>query len=204
MNYIFNLMPIDVNAMQEQAAMALEARTEMLSREKYPKMWEKTDKNNAEKSNNKAKVPGRLVSKPMSWLCLIAGAFIFIPAMQDPINMVIPLAAGAVAMVVGLRGVRGEPSDNFAKSAKNLLRGKDKMPANKYSVVFSDAGMAVCDEGAEQNFVPFDQIERIVETTDAYFVFFGNRAMVLQKADLDGNPFDFSVEIANKTSFIRI
>ena len=204
MNYIFNLAPVDVNAMLEQAAVALEARTEMLSREKYPKMWEKTDKANAKKGNKKAKVPGRIVSRPMSWLCLIAGAFIFIPAMQDPINMVIPLAAGAFAMVIGLRGVRGEPSDNFHKSAKNLLRGKDKMPEGKYSVVFSDTGMAVCDEGKEQNFVPFDQIERIVETQDAYFVFFGSRAMVLQKADLEGDSFDFSVKISDKTSFIRI
>ena len=105
MNYIFNLAPVDVNAYMAETTAALEKRTELLSREKYPKMWEKTDANNSKKPG-KAKVPGRLISKPMSWALLLLGAGLFIPSMQDVLGRVIPLTAGAAAMVIGLRGIR--------------------------------------------------------------------------------------------------
>ena len=38
MKYIFNLAPVDVNAYMAETTAALEKRTELLSREKYPKM----------------------------------------------------------------------------------------------------------------------------------------------------------------------
>ena len=202
MKYIFNLSPVDVNAYMAETAAALEKRTELLSREKYPKMWEKTDKNNG---NTKAKVPGRLISKPMSWVCLILGAIIFIPSMQDVLGRIIPLTAGAIAMVIGLRGIRGEPADRFDRSAKNLLKGRAKLPENRYSIAFDDDGMSVMDGEKEENRVPYGEFERVVETQNTFLVFFGSRVIVLPKCDIvTGTADELAPFLANKTNYIAI
>ena len=203
MNYIFNLAPVDVNAYMAETTAALEKRTELLSREKYPKMWEKTDANNSKKPG-KAKVPGRLISKPMSWALLLLGAGLFIPSMQDVLGRVIPLTAGAAAMVIGLRGIR-EAGDRFDKAAQNLLKGRAKLPENRYTVVFSDGGMAICDDGNEENFVTYDQFERIIETENTFLTFFGSRVIVLPKEDMaEGVAEDFARDISSLLKYAKI
>lgn len=205
MKYIFNLSPVDVNTYMGETAAALEKRTELLSRKKYPKMWEKTDAKN-ESKGEKVKVPDRIISKPVSWILLILGAGLFIPSMQDVLGRVIPLTAGAIAMLIGIRGIKGDNSDRFDKAAKNLLSGKAKLPEDRYSIIFDDEAMAVMDGENEENRVPYNEIECVVETENIYLVVFGSRVMVLLKHELHNcnEADDFAEDIRFKTNYVKI
>ena len=153
----------------------------------------------------KAKAPGRVISKPMSWVLLIFGAGLFIPSMQDVLGRVIPLTAGAIAMVIGLRGIRGADSNRFDKAAKNLLKGREKLPEGRYNILFDDEGMAIMDGKNEENHVPYSEFERIIGTNNTFLVFFGSRVIVLPKCDMtEGIAENFAADIANKIDYTEI
>ena len=95
--YNFQITPYDTESLLQQVSKALEKRTEFVSRERYPGLWENIDKLNAV---SKGKRRSSLRSKVMSIICLVLGVFLFVPGLIKPQELLVPLLVGAFAIVI--------------------------------------------------------------------------------------------------------
>lgn len=184
-NFDFQLTPYDTENLLQQVSEALEKRTELASRERYPALWEKIDKFNA---MAKGKRRSRLRSKIMGMICLVLGVFLLVPGLMKPQELPAPLFAGAFAVIIGIVYLyhgRREKKNPFDQSAKLLLEDKDNVPAKQPVVVsFSASGMEIRADGEEPRRIPYRDFESMIETADLFLFVHDSRITVLQKKDL--------------------
>ena len=184
-DYIFHISPYDTEKLLPQVSRALEKRTEMVSRERFPGLWKHTDRF---RSMARGRKRSRLRTRGMSALCLAAGIFLAVPGLMEPRELFVPLLVGAAAMGAGIIGLwqsRARKKNPFDREAKILLEGKDKSSAEQAaSVSFSEEGMTVPAGGGKAEFVPYREFECAVETADSFLFVFGGRVLLLQKMDL--------------------
>ena len=184
-DYIFHISPYDTEKLLPQVSRALEKRTEMVSRERFPGLWKHTDRF---RSMARGRKRSRLRTRGMSALCLAAGIFLAVPGLMEPRELFVPLLVGAAAMGAGIIGLwqsRARKKNPFDRAAKILLEGKDKCSAEQAaSVSFSEEGMTVPAGGGKAEFVPYREFECAVETADSFLFVFGGRVLLLQKMDL--------------------
>ena len=99
---LFQITPLDPQRLCPQVSRALEKRTELLSRQKYPKLWEWTDKlNRVEKVSQSVQ---KRRSKRRGWLGLVnwlLGTVLLTPALLEPQTLLVPLLVGAVGFGAG-------------------------------------------------------------------------------------------------------
>lgn len=187
-NYNFQITPYDTESLLQQVSKALEKRTEFVSRERYPSLWENIDKLNVV---SKGKRRSSLRSKVMSIICLVLGVFLFVPGLMKPQELLVPLLVGAFAIVIGIVylyiGRKGKKNP-FDKSARLLLMGKDTISAKQSIMVsFSESGMEIrADDKAPQH-IPYSDFESMIETEDLFLFVHDTRITVLQKKDLTSN-----------------
>ena len=100
--FSFRITPVDSVQMQSQVSRALGKRTEWISRRKYPKMWEMTDKLNsveqipeAVRENRKKR---RAFLGMFSW---ILGVMLLVPALMEPQTLIASLVTGTGCFAVG-------------------------------------------------------------------------------------------------------
>lgn len=204
--YKFNITPMDVDTLLPQVSRALEKRTELLSRERYPGLWKQTDKLTSQGHKNQ-RSPTR--AKVMGILCLLLGLFLFIPGMMKPKELLVPLIAGAFGIVVGLASLwrnRKRKKNPFDGSAMKLLAGKASVEPGRYQVLFSQQEMTMTnlDEHKGES-VPYSGLEYVIETKDIFLVTFGTRVSVLQKKDLfEGSLNGFRSLISSKVNIQTI
>jgi len=198
MEYTFAISGYDTARLLSQVSRALETRTQMLSRQKYPGMWKMTDGLN--RSAGARQGNGR--RKFFSVLCLALGIFLFVPGLMKPQELQGPLFVGAVAIGAGIGGLcRGrKKKDPFEKAARQLLAGRDETDGSA-RVVFSDAGMCICGGGEET--VPYSDFEFFIEGEDVYLITFAGRVVLLQKKDLQQGAEEFSAFIAEHTAITK-
>ncbi len=201
-NYIFQISPYDINCLLTQVSKALEKRTELISRERYPDMWQFTDRMNTA-AQGKSRSSFR--TKLLSIVCLVAGIFLLVPGLIKPQELFMPLLAGTAALMIGIVGLwcsRKNKKNPFDKSAKLLLTGKDVIPEGQaITVIFSDNGMTIPADNNNTEFVSYNDFECAIETTDAFLFVYGDRVTVLQKKDLTtDNLKDFSNQISEKVT----
>ena len=201
-NYIFQISPYDINCLLTQVSKALEKRTELISRERYPDMWQFTDRMNTA-AQGKSRSSFR--TKLLSIVCLVAGIFLLVPGLIKPQELFMPLLAGTAALMIGIVGLwcsRKNKKNPFDKSAKLLLTGKDVIPEGQaITVIFSDNGMTIPADNNNTEFVSYNDFECAIETTDAFLFVYGDRVAVLQKKDLTtDNLKDFSNQISEKVT----
>ena len=187
-NYNFQITPYDTESLLQQVSKALEKRTEFVSRERYPSLWENIDKLNAV---SKGKRRSSLRSKVMSIICLVLGVFLFVPGLMKPQELLVPLLVGAFAIVIGIVylyiGRKGKKNP-FDKSARLLLMGKDTISAKQSIMVsFSESGMEVREDDKESQHIPYSDFESMIETEDLFLFVHDTRITVLQKKDLTSN-----------------
>lgn len=187
-NYNFQITPYDTESLLQQVSKALEKRTEFVSRECYPGLWENIDKLNAV---SKGKRRSSLRSKIMSIICLVLGVFLFIPGLMKPQELLVPLLVGAFAIVIGIVylyiGRKGKKNP-FDKSARLLLMGKDTISAKQSIMVsFSESGMEIRADDKEPQHIPYSDFESMIETEDLFLFVHDTRITVLQKKDLTSN-----------------
>ena len=184
-DYIFHISPYDTEKLLPQVSRALEKRTEMVSRERFPGLWKHTDRF---RSMARGRKRSRLRTRGMSALCLAAGIFLAVPGLMEPRELFVPLLVGAAAMGAGIIGLwqsRARKKNPFDRAAKILLEGKAKSSAEQAaSVSFSEEGMTVPAGGGKAEFVPYREFECAVETADSFLFVFGGRVLLLQKMDL--------------------
>lgn len=187
-NYNFQITPYDTESLLQQVSKALEKRTEFVSRECYPGLWENIDKLNAV---SKGKRRSSLRSKIMSIICLVLGVFLFIPGLMKPQELLVPLLVGAFAIVIGLVYLyigRKDKKNPFDKSARLLLMGKDTISAKQSIMVsFSESGMEIRADDKEPQHIPYSDFESMIETEDLFLFVHDTRITVLQKKDLTSN-----------------
>lgn len=201
-NYIFQISSYDINCLLAQVSKALEKRTELISRERYPGMWHFTDRMNTAAQGKRR---SSFRTKLLSIVCLVAGIFLLVPGLVEPQELFMPLLAGAAALMIGIVGLlcsRKNKKNPFDKSAKLLLTGKDVIPEGQaITVIFSDDGMTIPADNNNTEFVPYNDFECAIETTDAFLFVYGDRVTVLQKKDLTtDNLKDFSDQISEKVT----
>lgn len=187
-NYNFQITPYDTESLLQQVSKALEKRTEFVSRECYPGLWENIDKLNAV---SKGKRRSSLRSKIMSIICLVLGVFLFVPGLMKPQELLVPLLVGAFAIVIGLVYLyigRKDKKNPFDKSARLLLMGKDTISAKQSIMVsFSESGMEIRADDKESQHIPYSDFESMIETEDLFLFVHDTRITVLQKKDLTSN-----------------
>lgn len=187
-NYNFQITPYDTESLLQQVSKALEKRTEFVSRECYPGLWENIDKLNAV---SKGKRRSSLRSKIMSIICLVLGVFLFIPGLMKPQELLAPLLVGAFAIVIGIVYLyigRKDKKNPFDKSARLLLMGKDTISAKQSIMVsFSESGMEIRADDKEPQHIPYSDFESMIETEDLFLFVHDTRITVLQKKDLTSN-----------------
>lgn len=187
-NYNFQITPYDTESLLQQVSKALEKRTEFVSRDRYPGLWENIDKLNAA---SKGKRRSSLRSKIMSIICLVLGVFLFVPGLMKPRELLVPLLVGAFAIVIGIVylciGRKGKKNP-FDKSARLLLMGKDTISAKQSIMVsFSESGMEIRADDKEPQHIPYSDFESMIETEDLFLFVHDTRITVLQKKDLTSN-----------------
>lgn len=201
-NYIFQISPYDTKKLLPQVSKALERRTEIISREQYPGLWKHTDKFN---SMAQGRTRSRFRTRLMSVVCLAAGIFLFVPGLMKPQELLVPLLAGAVAVIAGIGGLwrsRKHKKNPFDKSAKVLLAGKDSISVEQsVEVSFSEDGMILPIDNGNTEFVPYSGFECAIEAEDMLLFVYGEHVTVLQKIDLTtGNISDFCKLISEKVT----
>lgn len=95
----FQITPYDTENLLQQVSDALEMRTESISRARYPCLWESIDKLN---TMSKGKRRSRVRTKVMGVICLVLGVFLFVPGLIKPQELLVPLLAGAFAIMIGI------------------------------------------------------------------------------------------------------
>ena len=187
--YLFEISSYDISRLLPQVSKALEKRSEHLSRERYPKMWRSIDRL---PSPTRGAGRSRLRTRLFSILCLAAGVILVVPGLMEPKELLVPLVAGAAAVVLGVSGLwhtRKNRENPFDRSARLLLEGKDQTPERPAPTVsFSDQGMSLSEKGGSE-FVPYRDFESAWETADTLLLVFGQRVTLLQKRDLVQGDF---------------
>ena len=187
--YLFQISSYDISRLLPQVSKALEKRSEHLSRERYPKMWRSIDRL---PSPSRGAKRSRLRTRLFSVLCLAAGVILVVPGLMEPKELLVPLVAGAAAVVLGASGLwrtRKNREKPFDRSARLLLEGKDQTPESPAPVVsFSDQGMTFSEKDKTE-FVPYSDFESAWETEDTLLLVFGQRVTLLQKRDLVQGDF---------------
>lgn len=192
--FIFHISNYDVKRLFPQLSKALEARSELLSRERYPGMWNATDTLNL---RNEGKTPGTILSRGKSVVFLLLGIILLVPGLVNPQEMLVPLIFGLIGVFAGVRGLTNNSKwmlkrmkRKFDISAKQLLAGKDMLTEENFiDISFSEEGMSFPTGADETETVPYDAFESVVEAKDLYLVVFDTSVTVLQKTDLQGGDF---------------
>ena len=171
MEYRFCLSPADQEVLTSQVARCLDKRLELASRQKLPGLWQTIDNRGTPNPAKRSKV------MPVILLCL--GIFLLVPGLLHPKEMWMALIGGIIGVSAGISGLLPKGQKHI-KEAKRFLQ--NTQGGDGLQVIFTENTMLLPDQE-----VPYDEISAVLVTEDLYFVLFGNRAVALQKRDLQ-NP----------------
>lgn len=192
MEYIFNIANIDDSTLIPQISKAFEKRNEILSRKKYPKLWQYADSHKSNKPLTEKELKGqRIRTRIMGTVNLGLGIFLFIPGLMKPEELFIPLTVGAIAIGAGIGAFwrsRKNKRNPFDKSAKLLFEQRNTIPSEQNSkVVFSEDGMKIVAETENETnneFVEYSDFENIISTNDIILLIYKEKCVLLQKNEL--------------------
>lgn len=197
-HFVFTPTSYDSEQLLPQVSRALERRTELVSRQRYPGMWRITD--------SLRKIPtGRkrspLRTRVLSILCLVLGILLLVPGLMEPQELMVPLVAGAVAVGAGISGLwnrQKHRKNPFDKSATILLSGLQTLPQGQdLQVSFSRDGMTLGTSAKEEQSIPWEQFTCAVQTADTFLFVYEDKVLLLQKKDLrEGTPEDLCALLA--------
>lgn len=190
-NFTFHISSYDVNKLMPQLSVALEKRSALLSRERYPQLWSVTDKLNAQ---NEARNYKPMLSRGKSILFLILGIILVVPGLMNPQQMLVLLLFGIVGLVAGIRGLTSTGNammkrmkKRFDASAKQLLAGKDRLAEKDcITITFTEEGICYPADEDKCECIAYDMFESVIEAADLYLIVFDTSVTVLQKVDLQG------------------
>ena len=143
MEYVFVLTEYDEATFKPQVRVLEKERNWF--QEIIPQNVEFIDKmNSKEKASEEVLKKRRRRFKVYGTLFIIAGLFLFIPSLMKPKEMLLPLLAGAFAVVLGIfylrsgKNTKKEKVTSFDKAAIQLFNEYEKLSSEKVSVTFTD------------------------------------------------------------------
>ncbi|MBE6910831.1 MAG: hypothetical protein E7474_14860 [Ruminococcaceae bacterium] len=199
MDFVFDLEPVAGEELLPQLAAALQARTELSSRARYPKMWRMTDKlGGGPRVSPKAKRRRRVRYRIYGAVLLALGVFLFLPALTNRDAGLAPMLVGALALFMSLqafrwssdKGLLKTPEADFEKPARQLLDGLAAPGRHGGRVTFANAGIELRASSGESAGVDYRDVDYLFETADLIVFTDGARIIVLRKAELAGGDVD--------------
>ena len=192
MEYIFNITNVEDIDLIPQISKAFEKRNEILSRQKYPKLWQYADSHKPKKTLTEKALKGqRIRTRLLGTVNLALGIFLFVPGLMKPDELFIPLIVGAVAIGAGIGAFlrsRKNKRNPFDKSAKILLEQRNSIPSTQNSkVIFSEDGMKIVAETESEvnnEFVVYSDFESVIATNDIILLVYKEKCVLLQKKEL--------------------
>lgn len=190
MNYVFDLRPIEGEKLLEQLSAVLEARTELVSRAKYPRMWRMTDRMYGGPRPSKEALRRRRIRYRIWGGVLFAlGVFLLLPAMTRRNASLLPMLMGAFSLFMALQAFRwssdkGLVRADFDDPARKLLAGLSAPGRLGGRVTFSKAGVELKPSSGESAAVAYQDIDFLFETEDLIVFTDGVRIIVLRKEEL--------------------
>ena len=98
----FHVTPPDPDRLCSQVTRALEQRTEVLSREKCPRLWALADRfNHQEKAPLPVRRRRRRQRTVLSLICWLLSLVLLVPGLMDPRQLLIPLLVGGITLTMG-------------------------------------------------------------------------------------------------------
>lgn len=181
MEFVFQITVYDAEVLAPQVSQALEKRTELISRGRYPDMWKRIDKLNGGKASEQILKKQRVRNRMYGIFLLVMGLLLMIPGLMESKKLLVPLFVGACATGIGMCKLwcsRKEKITRFDYAAKKLLSGLQA--GSPVTVCFTVDGMRI--EGKE--IVPFCNFEYVIEMQDLFLCTWDNQVTVLQKKDM--------------------
>ena len=201
--FLFRCRPLTGQDLVPQIAAALEARTEQMSRERYPGMWRYTDHFNARR-RGVAMTPKR--QKWTSVVLMVLGVILLVPGLADPRHNIALLAFGGLGVAFGLGeliGSRHRPQSRFQLAARHLLSTRGLIGDDELRVVFRPESMDIqTTEGGEQ--VAYDRFQYVLETADTYLITYEDRVLLLLKRDLTSEEEPFRDFLQQRTVWLTV
>ena len=100
--FSFHVTPPDPDRLRAQMARALEQRTELISREKCPRLWVLADRfNRKEKAPLAVRRRRRRQRTVLSLICWLLSLVLLVPGLIDPKQLMIPLVVGGITLSMG-------------------------------------------------------------------------------------------------------
>ncbi|WFA10188.1 YcxB family protein [Tissierella sp. Yu-01] len=202
MEFNFALTKYNDVSFKPQVSKALEKRTELVSRKKYPKVWKYTDKMSSKRKASEEVLKKRRGRYIYGIILLLLGFFLLIPSLIEPKEMLIPLLVGAFTVGIGILNIKyGIKSKKvkitaFDKAAIKLFSEYEKIPTVKASVTFTNDKVQLVGNVT----IDYSEIEKILITEDLFILIWNERITVLQKKDLSSsNVEEFINFITNKS-----
>ena len=167
--FSFQLTALDPGRLCAQVSLALEKRTETVSRQKNPKMW-------------------RNWRGVLGILNLLMGGLLCWGGLMNVQQLGGLLVLGAAGVVIGFAALltrKRKKITSFDRAARKLLDERaGRTGMEKVWVTFSNQGMTVAQEGEEGSVVGWDSFEIVLETEDLLLPVFQEAVIILQKSDL--------------------
>lgn len=95
--FVFQVTSLDPDACRDQVSLALKQRTELLSRQKYPRLWRMSDN-----LSRKGKAPPAVLRRRRKLRVILGlvnwtmGLFLLLPGLMDPAALFVPLLVGSL------------------------------------------------------------------------------------------------------------
>ncbi len=191
MEYKFNCTMYDKDLLKPQISRALQQKTEIQSRKKYPDIWAKKDA-----LDMRDKVPVAISKKRFNryqkygLFYTVSGSILFVPSLTNPMSMLPPLLVGLLLIIFGVFHLKyfsdKEKENQYDRAANKLFNNlKDSTGT---VLTFNEDGMSDSTGWV----VPFEKFEFIFATNDAYALIINKSIMIVQKKDLaDAENEDF-------------
>ncbi len=199
MDFVFALEPVTDEALLGQLAAALQARTELVSRVKYPKLWRMTDRlGNAPRASAETIRRRRVRYRVYGAALLALGVLLLLPTALGLGMPLVPALAGAASLFMALQAFRWSsdkglfqtPEADFEKPARELLDGLAAQGRHGGRVTFAPAGIELKASSGETAGVDYRDVDYLFETADLIVFTDGKRIVVLRKAELSGGDLD--------------
>jgi len=198
----FELTPY-APSLADELSCALEKRTELSSRKKYPGLWRQTDRLHAyhERTESAGTGKGRKFFRTvLTAVLFLLGLFLLIPGLMDPKNLKEPLIVGILAVscalfriVISILNRRGRKRDPRydAAAEKVLAKLRQFDTVNHPRVIFSEEGMCVEDDESSSRF-RLDTFDTMIETPSLFVMTYDGTVTALKKSDLtEADSADF-------------
>ena len=202
--FIFRCRPLTGDALLPQVSRALEQRAALLSQEEWPRVRQMMEQMSITANKRAGAIRrGRLLGA----LALAAGLILTVVGLEKkPVHMALLEMAGMLVMVLGAWGCvryRKAPETAFDLAARKLLATRALIGDDQVRVVFEPDNMII-ELNHKGEKVGYSSVQLAIETQDTWLLTFGERAMVLLKADLTGDEKAFSCFLEERVHCVQI